>query len=163
MGRRLELAAIALLALALPMPASANFSVPTDAVPSEYTPIDSLRVAESLSISSFNFEANPETRRARVVVEHTYPDSLIYITRNRSRGPHSNVAQHRDLWYSPADNEIVNSSNGSKTAGVKAADRTGLCGHHEKIIYTGARSVTARVENPADCDGWDIRRFCTLD
>jgi hypothetical protein len=163
MGRRLELAAIALLAIALPNPASANSSVPIDAVPSEYTPINGPQTAEPVSLSSFHFEVNPETQRARVVVEYTYPDALIYARRDPTRGPQSTVAQIPGLWYDLADHEIVYESNGSKTVCATVDDRTGTSGHHVKITNTGACSVTAHVENHAEDDGWRIHRFRALD
>jgi hypothetical protein len=163
MGRRLELAAIALLALALPMPASANSSVPIDVVPPEYTPIDGPQVAEPVSLSSFHFEVNPETHRARVVVECTYPDAMIYLRRDPTRGPQSTVAQIPGLSYDVANHEVVYETNGAKTVCATVDDRTGPFSHHEKITNTGACSVTALVENHVEDDGWSIYRFRALD
>ena len=163
MGRRLELTAIALLAFALPISASANSSIPIDRVPLDYTPINGPQVAEPVSLSSFHFEVNPETHRARVVAEYTYPDALIYAINDPTRGPQSSVVQIPGLTYDVAKHEIVFVSNGVTTVCATVADRDGFFGRREKITNTGACSVTARAENHAEDDGWNIRRFRALD
>jgi hypothetical protein len=163
MGRRLELAAIALLALALPIPASAISSVPIDTVPPEYAPINGPQTAEPVSLSSFHFEANRETQRARVVVEYTYPDAMIYARGDPTAGLQSTVAQISGLSYNLVDHEAVYESNGAKTVCAMVEDRGGLFGHYEKISNTAACSVTARLEDFAEDDGWGIHRFRARD
>jgi hypothetical protein len=163
MGRRLELAAIALLAFALPIPASANSSIPIDRIPLEYTPINGPQVAEPVSLSSFHFEVNPETHRARVVVEYTYPDALIYERNDPTRGPQSSVVQIPGLTYDVANHDVIFASNGTRTVCATVAEHAGFFGRSDKITKTGACDVTAHAENHAEDDGWSIRHFRSLD
>lgn len=51
-----------------------------DTVPNEYAPVNAT-VREPVSTRDFHFEVNEETVRARVVVDYTYPDELVYETR----------------------------------------------------------------------------------
>lgn len=163
MGRRLVLAAIILPAIALPIPAAANFSIPIDRVPSQYTPINGPQLAEPVSLSSFHFEVNPETGRARIVVDYTYPDAMTYVPNDPTGGPQPSVVQIPGLTYDVANHEIVFESNGAKTVCATVDKRKGLFGRREKITNTGACNVKARVENHAEDDGWSIHRFCSLD
>jgi hypothetical protein len=67
-----------LVAVSSAVPVSANSRIKIDTVPSEYAPINSPTNREPVSLSSYRFEVEPETGRARVVVEYTYPDQMTY-------------------------------------------------------------------------------------
>ena len=68
----------AFVAMSSAVPVSANSSIKIDTVPSEYAPINNPTNREPVSLSSYHFEIEPETGRARVVVEYTYPDQMTF-------------------------------------------------------------------------------------
>jgi len=143
--------------------ASPNSRVKIDTVPAEYTPINSPTNREPVSLSSFHFEVNPETGRARVVADYTYPDELIYGPNDDVRGPRSTVAQIPGLAYDAAAHEVVYDSNGTRTVCATVSQKGGLFGHHLKIRNTGACTVTASVTDHSEDDGWSIHRFRAID
>ena len=163
MRRRLALAALANLVLALPAPASPSSVVKIDTVPSEYEPINSPTNREPVSLAGFHFEINRESGRARIVADYTYPDQLIYGPDDPTRGPQSTIAQIPGLIYDPAAHEIVFEANGTRAVCAKVEEHHGLFGHRFKIRNTGACIVTARISAHVEDDGWDIRRFLELD
>jgi hypothetical protein len=67
--RSLFVTALVVLAVAGPVAANSKVRIEIDTVPSEYAPINSPTSREPVSLSSFHFEVNRETGRARVVVE----------------------------------------------------------------------------------------------
>ena len=156
-------AAFAVLTLALPISASANSVVKIDTVAAEYEPINSPTNREPVSLSSFHFEINEETGRARVVADYTYPDLLIYGPNDPTRGPQSTIAQIPGLSYDGATHQIVYDANGARTVCATVEQRRGLFGQRTKIKNTGACFVTARVSEHAEDDGWNIHRFRAID
>src|ERR1700733_13821635 len=95
------------VAMSSAIPVSANSRIKIDTVPSEYTPIDSPTNRESVSLSSYHFEVEPETRRARVVVEYTYPDQMIYGPDDDAGGPASTIVQLPGLRYDVGTHTVV--------------------------------------------------------
>jgi hypothetical protein len=151
----------ALVALAIPV--SANSRIRIDTVPSEYTPENSPTNIEPVSMSSYHFEVNEETRRARLVVEYTYPDQLIYGQDDDTRGPQSTVVQLPGLTYDATAHAVVYDSNGTEAVCAIVSEHDGLLGHHLKVKNTGACTVSAVVANHAEDDGWSIHRFRAID
>jgi len=154
---------VALVALALAIPVSANSRIRIDTVPSEYTPENSPTNTEPVSMSSYHFEVNAETRRARLVVEYTYPDQLIYGQDDDNRGPESTVVQLPGLTYDAAAHAVVYDWNGTRDVCATVSEHSGLLGHHLKVKNTGACTVSAVVANHAEDDGWSIHRFRAID
>ena len=68
----------ALLASVFVTPVSGNSQIKIDTIPSEYAPINCPTNWEPVSLSSYHFEVEPETGRARVVVEYTCPDQMTF-------------------------------------------------------------------------------------
>jgi len=153
----------ALATLPLAVPVSANSGVKIDTVPSEYAPINSPTSREPVSLSSFHFEVNQETGRARVVAIYTYPDQMTYGPDDDSGGPRPTVVQLPGLTYDAAAHAVVYDSNGVKAVCATVDEKTGLFGHHLKVKNTGACSVTAVVADHAEDTGWDIHRFRAID
>jgi hypothetical protein len=160
---RLSFCVASLMALAVAVPVSANSRIKIDTVPSEYTPINSPTNREPVSMSSYHFEVNEETGRARVVVDYTYPDQLIYGPNDDKRGPQSTVVQLPGLTYDAAAHAVVYDSSGTKTVCATVNERSGLFGHHLKVKNTGTCTVTAVVADQAEDAGWDIHRFRAID
>lgn len=153
----------ALVALALAVPALASSRIKIATVPSEYTPENSTTNTEPVSLSSYHFEVNEETGRARLVVDYTYPDELIYGPNDDALGPPSTVVQLPGLTYDASAHAVVYESNGTRDICATVEVRDGLLGHHLKIRNTGACTVSAVVANHAEDDGWSIHHFRALD
>jgi hypothetical protein len=161
MKRLLFVTALALLGVAVP--ASANSKVRIDTVPSEYAPIDSPTNREPVSLSSFHFEVDRETGRARVVVEYNYPDQMIYGPNDDLGGPRATIVQLPGLTYDATAHAVVYDSNGTKAVCATVNDQAGLFGRHLKVKNTGACTVTTVVAVHAEDTGWDIRRIRAID
>ena len=147
-------------------PALASAGPPTRiklaTVPDRYTPTNAT-VNEPVSMQGFHFEVNPETVRARVVVEYTYPDELVYEKNDDNRGPQPTVVQLPGLKYIPEERAIVYESDGHQTVCAHVRKRTGVFQHALQIQNTGACTVTSEDSKHADDDGWQIRRFSAID
>jgi hypothetical protein len=154
---------VALAALALAIPVSANSRIRIDTVPSEYTPENSPTNTEPVSMSGYHFEVNEETQRARLVVEYTYPDEMIYGPNDDTLGPQSTVVQLPGLTYDAAARAVVYDSNGTRNICATVSEHHGLLGHHLKVKNTGACTVSTVVANHAVDDGWSIHRFRAID
>jgi len=155
------LAALAALALAVPVFASSRIKI--DTVPSDYTPIDSPANREPVSMSSYHFEVNEETGRARLVVEYTYPDQMIYGENDDAGGPRSTVVQLPGLTYDATAHAVVYESDGARDVCATVEVHDGLFGRHIKVKNTGACTVSAIVANHAVDDGWSIHHFRAID
>jgi hypothetical protein len=153
----------ALLLFALAPPVFANTRIKLDTVPSEYTPENSPTNTEPVSMSSYHFEVNEGTNRARIVVDYTYPDQLIYGPDDDSRGPYPSIVQIPGLTYDAAAHAVVYESNGLRNVCATVEVHDGFFGRHLKIKSTGACTVSAVVASHAEDDGWSIHRFRALD
>jgi hypothetical protein len=157
----LPLAVLAVFTVAFPVFAATRIKL--DTVPSEYTPENSPTNTEPVSMSSYHFEVNEETDRARIVVDYTYPDQLIYGPDDDIRGPYSSIVQIPGLTYDAAAHAVVYQWNGVRNVCAAVEVHDGLFGRHLKIKNTGACIVSAVVANHAEDDGWSIHHFRALD
>jgi hypothetical protein len=157
------LALATFVALIFAIPAFANSKVKIDTVPSEYAPIDSPTNRETVSLSSFHFEVNQETGRARVVAIYTYPDEMTYGPDDDQGGPRSTIVQLPGLTYDAAAHAVVYDSGGTTTVCATVGKQPGLFVHHLKVKNTGACTVTTSVANHAEDTGWDIHRYRAID
>ena len=165
MKRFLFISAIAAIALAVPV--FGNSRIKIDTVPSEYAPPNSPTNREPVSMSSYYFEVNDETGRARLVVEYTYPDQMTYGPDDDSGGPRPTVVQLPGLAYDKAARSVVYDSNGTKAVCATVNGTENIFGHRLKVKNTGACTVTVTVTtlvaNRSEDSGWDIHRFRALD
>jgi hypothetical protein len=145
------------------VPVSANSRIKIDTVPSEYAPINSPTNREPVSLSSYHFEVEPETGRARVVVEYTYPDQMTFGPDDDAGGPASTIVQLPGLRYDAGAHAIVYDSKGTKSLCAIVADRSGLFGHHLKVKNTGSCTVSVVAASHTEDTGWNLRRFRALD
>jgi hypothetical protein len=156
--------AIAILApLAVATQAFANIAAEIDSIPYEYTLVNSITNREPVSVSSYHFEVEPETGRARMVVEYTYPDQMIYGGDDPLRGPQPSFAQIPGLKFDPAAHAVVFDGDGRKVVCAKVTDHRGLFGQHRKVSNTGACSVTAVPSIHTVDTGWNLIRVRALD
>jgi hypothetical protein len=161
MKRASTVATFVVLAVAIPV--SANSKVKIDTVPSEYAPIESPTNREPVSLSSFHFEVNQETGRARVVAIYTYPDQMTFGPDDDAGGPRSTTVQLPGLTYDAAAHAVIYDSNGTKSVCATVNEQSGLFGHHLKVKNTGACTVTTNVASHAEDTGWAIRRYRAID
>jgi hypothetical protein len=153
----------AFVAMSSAVPVSANSSIKIDTVPSEYAPINNPTNREPVSLSSYHFEIEPETGRARVVVEYTYPDQMTFASDDDSGGPASTIVQLPGLRYDAGAHAVVYDSNGTKSVCATVDDRSGLLGHHLKVKNTGSCTVSVVAASHTEDTGWNLRRFHALD
>ena len=133
-----------------------------DTVPDEYTPTN-VTMTEPVSMHDFHFEVNPETRRARVVVEYTYPDELVNEREDDGGGPKPTIAQLPGLKYDVTNQEVVYVANGTTAVCAKVENHKGFFGRHLRVKSTGTCTVTAEDAKHAEDDGWAIQRFKAID
>jgi hypothetical protein len=151
-----------LIALGIAANAATATRIKIGTVPDEYTPTDA-STAERVSMQDFRFEVNPETVRARVVVEYTYPDQIIYSKDDDGGGPQRTVKQLPGLKYVPAEQAVVYEANGQETVCARVEERKGLFGRHLRVKNTGSCTVTTERTKHAEDDGWAIQRFTAID
>jgi hypothetical protein len=163
MAMRQRIAIVISAVLALAGQACANTTVAIDSVPSEYLLVNSITNREPVSVSGFHFEVQPETGRARVVVEYTYPDQMMYGGDDPLRGPQPSFAQIPGLKYDPAAHAVIFDADGTKAVCASAREHQGLFGQHLKITNTGACSVSAAPSIHTVDTGWNLIRVRTLD
>jgi hypothetical protein len=145
------------------VPVSADSRIKIDTVPSEYAPINSPTNREPVSLSSYHFEVEPETGRARVVVEYTYPDQMTYGPGDDAGGPPSTIVQLPGLRYDAAAHAVIYDSNGEKSVCATVDERSGLFGHRLKVKSTGVCTVSTVAASHTEDTGWNLRRFQALD
>jgi len=141
---------------------TARVRIKIEPVPDQYSPTN-VTVTEPVSLHDYHFEVNPETQRARVVVEYTYPDELMYEREDDGGGPKPTIAQLPGLKYDVADQEVIYVANGATSVCAKVEDHKGFFGRHLRVKSTGACTVTAEDAKHAQDDGWAIQRFKAID
>jgi hypothetical protein len=160
---KLPFCAASLLALAVAVPAAPNSRIKIDTVPSEYAPNNSPTNREPVSMSSYRFEVSPETRRARLVVDYTYPDQMTYGPDDDAGGPAPTIVQIPGLTYDVEGRAVVYNSNGMRDVCATVTVKSGIFGQRFKTRKTGACTVETVVANHAEDTGWDIHRFRAID
>ena len=133
-----------------------------DTVPDRYMPTN-VTIAEPVSMQGFRFEVNEETVRARIVVDYTYPDELVYQRDDDQGGPRPTVAQLPGLKYDPASHTVVYEDNRKRTVCAYVKERGGILRHHLRVQNTGSCFATAEVVRHAEDDGWKVRRVRAID
>jgi len=133
-----------------------------DTVPDEYWPVN-VPIREPVSMRDFHFEVNEETVRARVVVEYTYPDELVYGPDDDGRGPQPTVAQISGLNYDPVTRTVVYEGDEKRTVCANLAEHKGIFGRRLRIRNTGSCLVIAEDLEHREDDGWAIRRYRAID
>jgi len=155
----------ALLLLAVPAIAvagSASTRIKIDTVSNEYWPTN-VTMREPVYLKNFHFEVNPETVRARIVVEYTYPDELVNEREDDGGGPPPTIVQLPGLKYEPQTHAITFQADGKKTTCANVEEHKGLFGKHLQIKNTGSCFVTSEGAKHAEDDGWAIRHYKAID
>jgi hypothetical protein len=143
-------------------PAGQPIRIRLATVPDRYTPTNA-SVNEPVSMQGFHFEVNPETVRARLVVEYTYPDQIVYQKGDDNRGPQPTIVQLPGLKYVPEKHAVVYEGAKRQTVCAQVRAGKGILHHGLHIRNTGACTVTSEDAKHAEDDGWQIRRFTAID
>jgi hypothetical protein len=110
----------------------------------------------------YSFEVQPATRRARIVIDYTYPDQVAFGS-DGGAAPEPTMAQIPGLTYDAAAKAVVYEVRGKKTVCATVHNRPFLFRRSLDVMPTGACAVTSRlVEHEAD-NGWSIGRIPTVD
>ena len=143
-------------------PAWAESQVKIASVAPEYRPTAGLEVPEPVSMQSYSFEVEPETGRARVVIDYTYPDQPAFGM-DGGAGPEPTMAQLPGLKYDAAAKAVVYDAGGKRTVCAMVRDRKLLFRKGRAVAPTGACAVTSRLDEHVEDTGWSIRRFTAVD
>jgi len=147
---------------AMAAPSWAQSGAKIASVAPEYRPTAGPEMPEPVSMQSYSFEVEPQTGRARVVIDYTYPDQAAFGM-DGGAGPEPTMAQLPALKYDAAAKTVVYETGGKRTVCAKVRDRKSLFRKGWAVTPTGACTVTSRlVEHMAD-NGWSISQFPTVD
>ena len=143
-------------------PSWAESQVKIASVAPEYRPTAGPEMPEPVSMQSYSFEVEPQTGRARVVIDYTYPDQAAYGM-DGGAGPEPTMAQLPGLRYDAAAKAVVYETGGKSTVCATVRDQKSFFRKSLAVTPTGACAVTSRlVEHMAD-NGWSISHFPTVD
>ncbi len=117
------------LALAFAVPAHADTKVKIATVPETYTPQNFSR-SERVRMSSYHFEVNQQTNRARLVVVYTYRDEISYAHGDDGGGPKNTEIELPGLTYDATNHAVVYDSGSKKTVCATVQEKGGPAGHH---------------------------------
>ena len=143
-------------------PSRAESPVKIASVAPEYRPTAGPEMPEPVSMQSYSFEVEPQTSRARVVIDYTYPDQAAFGL-DGGAGPEPTMAQLPGLKYDASEKAVVYETGGKRTVCATVRDRRSFFRKGIAVTPTGACAVTSRlVEHMAD-NGWSISQFPTVD
>jgi hypothetical protein len=144
------------------IPSWADTRIKIASVRPEYTPTAGSEMPEAVSMQSFSFEVEPETGRARVVIDYTYPDQPAFGL-DGGAGPEPTKAQILGLKYDAGAKTVVYDDGGKKTVCAMVRDRKTTFRKGLAVTPTGACVVTSRREEHVEDTGWSIRRSPAID
>jgi hypothetical protein len=113
-------------------------------------------------MQSYSFEVEPQTGRARVVIDYTYPDQAAFGM-DGGAGPEPTMAQLPGLKYDAAAKAVVYETGGKRTVCAMVRDRKSFFRKSLAVTPTGACAVTSRLVEHMTDNGWSIRQFPTVD
>ena len=160
--RSMYLLGVILILIPTVVTAGTPIRIKIDTVPDLYRPTNAPLI-EPVSMQEFHFEVNEKTSRARIVVEYTYPDEIIYQTDDDQGGPRPAAALIPGLRYDPASHTVVYEDSGKRTVCAYVKERSGILRNHPRVQNTGSCFVSAEVAKHAEDDGWEVRRFTAID
>ena len=155
-------AALVALGTCVALPARGMTKVKLDSIPPEYRPTAGSEMPEAVSMQDFYFEVNKETRRARVVVEYTYPDQAAFGA-DGGLGPQSTVKQLPGLKYDDESKSVIYDADGKRTVCATVNERKVLFWRTSEVKPTGSCTVTSGVAEHAEDNGWSIDHNSTVD
>jgi hypothetical protein len=118
-------------------------------VPPEYT------------MHRYIFEGEPETGRARVVLQYTWPD---YVSgRDKGPGPHPLKVQPAGLRYDATKKAVVYESQESEAVCATLRPHQFLWWKWSSMSPTGRCVVNSREVEHVEDTGWTIRRHAMTD
>jgi hypothetical protein len=152
----------AILMTAIAIPSWADSPIRIGSVSPTYTPTAGAEMPQQVSMEDFSFQIEPETGRARIVIDYTYPDRSNFEFEGGA-GPQPTFVQLPGLRYDAAARTVVYDQGGKKSVCARVRDRKILFWKSTSVQTTGACIVTSRVTTHTEDDGWRIRHISTLD
>src|SRR5262249_12267781 len=131
-------------ALVALLPVQAETRIKLGSVAPEYRPTAGPEMPEPVSMQSYSFEVNKETKRARVVVEYTYPDEIAFGA-DGGLGPEPSLVQVPGLSYDAEASEVVFNDQGKKTVCATVHPTRHLFGKGVSVTPTGSCIVTSAL------------------
>ena len=119
-------------------------------------------VADKYALQDFSFEVSPETGRAGIRLEYTYPPARLGGD-DSDRGPAPKIATLPGLTYDSTAHAVIYDGGTKRTTCATAADRRMLFWKSIYMKPTGACLVLSRLTPHAEDNGWSVDRFRTLD
>ena len=143
-------------------PSWAESQVKIASVAPEYRPTAGPGMPEPVSMQRYSFEVEPQTGRARVVIDYTYPDQAAFGM-DGGAGPEPTLAQLPGLKYDAAAKTVIYETDGKRTVCATVRDRKSLLRRGLAVTLTGACAVTSRLVEHMEDNGWSISQFPTVD
>jgi hypothetical protein len=143
-------------------PSWAESQVKIASVAPEYRPTAGAEMPEPVSMQSYSFEVEPETGRARVVIDYTYPDQAAFGL-DGGIGPEQTMAQIPGLKYDASSKAVVYDTGGKRTVCAMVRDRKFLFRKSLAVTPTGTCAVTSRLDDHVEDTGWSLRHHPSVD
>jgi hypothetical protein len=151
-----------LILAAAAIPAWAHPGVQLGSVSPQYRPTAGSQYPEPVSMQSYDFEVQPETGRARVVIWYTYPNQPTYGL-DGGPGPEPTKAQIPGLRYDQATQSVVYEQDGKRTVCAQVREEQTLFWKTLRAEPTGACFVQAEHSVNKVDTGWNILNIPSLD
>jgi hypothetical protein len=162
LGVRVRFLVSIFLLVSVSIQASDVVKLKIGSIPLDFAPWNGSLLTEPLSVQSFRFEVNNQSRRARVVVEYAYDRQQTYVDQE-GRYPDPSAILIPGLIFDPLNNAVVyNAGNRRITCGIFRT-RKGIFGARSHVESTGACEITSAAVNRTWDDGWTIHRMRDLD
>jgi hypothetical protein len=148
------------LCVSLPVALCVTAALASGALAGTEVKIDT--VADKYALQDFSFEVSPETGKAGIRIEYSYPASWLEGD-DTDRGPAPRIALLAGLRYDGSAHAIVYDDGATRTTCAVEADHAIILLRTAHMKSTGACKVWARVTHHSEDNGWSINRFKTLD
>jgi len=152
----------AAIAAGLAAPTWAESQVKIASVAPEYRPSTGPEMPEPVSMQSYSFEVQPQTGRARIVIDYTYPDQPNFGM-GGGAGPQPTMAQLPGLKYDASAKAVVYETGGGRTVCATVRDHKSFFRRELAVTPTGACDVISRLVEHNEDNGWSISKIATVD
>jgi hypothetical protein len=143
-------------ALVVPMAWASETGTPLAVVRAAFVPVSGTGLPARVSLSSFYFEVNQQTGRARVVIDYAYDGQQS--SEDGARGPAPSYVQDKNLIYDAKAHTIVYWHDGNATICATVFGKRRM-----KAKTTGRCFVRAIYAEHVHDNGWALVKSQTLE